>query len=128
MKTVSIRELQHEGVSKTIRAAQHEPVLIRKGDKPAAWIVSAEELARVAAPGQNNIYRGALQLIAVDLFDKGVLSMGQAARLAGLSLGEFFELCDRMQVPVLREPEGGIAAEVDTFERWLDSAQASTET
>ena len=40
-KTVSVGELGHGGASRAIRAAQREPVLVSKENRPAAWIVSA---------------------------------------------------------------------------------------
>lgn len=127
MKTVSVREMSHEGVSKIIRAAQQEPVLVRQRDRPAVWMVSAERLADLARgrTSEAGIYDHALEALAVHLFDQGVLSGGQAARLLGVPLGDFFLLCDRLQIPVLREPDGDVGAEVDAFERWLES-QATT--
>lgn len=84
MKTVTVRELSHEGASKVIRAAQSEPVLVSKNNQPAVWMISADAVARVAEqqPDDQGMYRSTLQVVAVDLFDHGVLSMGRAARLA----------------------------------------------
>jgi hypothetical protein len=48
-KTVSVADLGHGGASRAIRAAQQEPVLVSKENRPAAWIVSVERLAQVAA-------------------------------------------------------------------------------
>ncbi len=116
-KTVSVGELAHGGVSRAIRAAQQEPVLVSKENRPAAWIISAEKLAQVAAGGEESteIYRRALALLAVDLYQSGTLTLGQAARLAGMSLGDFIDLCGRLRVPVLWEPVEGIGAEVDAL-------------
>ncbi len=126
MKTVTVRELSHEGVSKAIRAAQTEPVLVSKNNEPAVWMVSADALARIATQqtGDQEIYRSTLQAVAVDLFNHDVLSMGRAAQLAGLPLGDFIDLCDRLHVPVLRESETSVAEEVDAFETWLAAVEA----
>jgi PHD/YefM family antitoxin component YafN of YafNO toxin-antitoxin module len=125
MKTVTVRELSREGVSKAIRAAQVEPVLVSKNNEPAVWMVSADALAHIAMQhtGDQEIYRSTLQAVAVDLFDHDVLSMGRAAQLAGLPLGDFIDLCDRLHVPVLRESETGVAEEVDAFETWLAAVE-----
>jgi predicted HTH domain antitoxin len=114
-----------KGVSKAIRASEDEPVLVRRGDKPAAWILSAKAIERAASRGdaQDDLYHRAVRLLAVDLFDRGVLSTGQAARLAGMPLADFVALCDRLEVPVLREGPEELVAEVDPFERWLQSIQ-----
>lgn len=124
-----IWELSHEGASKVIRTAETEPVLVSKNNEPAVWMVSAEALARVAEhrTGDQEIYRSALQVVAVDLFDRGMLSMGRAARLAGVPLGDFIDLCDRLHVPILREPDAGLVEEVGSFETWLASVQQSAD-
>jgi hypothetical protein len=48
-----------------------------------------------------------------------VLTLGQAARLAGLPLGDFIDLCGKLHVPMLWAPKGGIAAEVDALDSLL---------
>jgi hypothetical protein len=119
-KTFSVAELGHGGASRAIRTAEHEPVLVSKENRPAAWIVSAEKLAAVAAAfGRSDVYQQALALVAVDLYRDEVLTLGQAARLAGLPLGDFIDLCGKLHVPVLWEPKGGIAADVDALDSLL---------
>src|SRR6185312_10351039 len=92
-----------------------EPVLVSKENRPTAWIVSAKGLAELAeAQGvEPGVYARALELIAVDLYQQEVLTLGRAAKLAGLSLGAFIDLCAKLRVPVLWEPHAGLAAEVD---------------
>lgn len=92
-------------------------MLVSKENRPAAWIVSAEKLAQVAAARgvDATVYEQALEFIAVDLYREGTVTLGQAARLAGLRLGDFIDLCGRLQVPILWEPKAGIAAEVDAL-------------
>jgi predicted HTH domain antitoxin len=116
-KTVSVAELGHGGASQAIRQAQDEPVLVSKGNRPAAWIVSAEKLARVAAArgGEPEIYHRALELLAIDLYEREILTLGQAAKLAGMDLGDFIDLCGRLHVPILWEPDEGIASDVDAW-------------
>lgn len=126
MKTVSIKELSQGGASRVVREAESGPVLISKNNEPAAWLLSSKELAQVAAQtGASDVHRSALQLIAVRSFDSGALSMGRAGELAGISLVDFIELCERLHVPVLREPAEGVEREVDDFEAWLQSVRQS---
>ncbi len=78
-KTISVAELGHGGASRAIRAAQEQPVLVSKESRPAAWIVSAEKLARVvAARGAEpaEAYQRVLELIAVELYGSGSLTLG----------------------------------------------------
>ena len=120
-KSVSVAELSHGGASRAIRTAQDEPVLVSKENRPAAWIVSAERLAEVAAARgvPQDIYERALELIAVDLFRDDVLTLGQAATLAGMPLGDFVDLCGRLHVPVLSPPAGELAADVEALDALL---------
>jgi hypothetical protein len=107
---MSVAQLGHGGASRAIRDAQHQPVLVSKENRPAAWIVSAERLAEVASArgaGAAAGYEHALELIAVELYKCEVLSLGQAARMSGLDLGDFIDLCGRLRVPILWESDGG---------------------
>jgi hypothetical protein len=118
-KTISVADLGHGGASRAIREAQQEPVLVSKENRPAAWIVSAERLAQVAAArsAEPDVYQRALELIAVDLYRTETLTLGQAAKLAGMALGDFIDLCGRLDVPVLWESQRSIGAEVDALEK-----------
>jgi len=126
MKTLSVRDLSSKGASSAVAAAETEPVLITKHGEPAVWMVAARKLAALAAErgGEEQVYRRALELIAVDLFDREVLSLGQASRLVGIALSDFIDLCARLRVPVLREPEEGIEAELASFDAWLGGRES----
>lgn len=65
-------------------------------------------------------YQRGRELATLDLYDQGVISSGQAAASLDMTLQDFIALCDREGVAVLREPPGGIAAEVEAFGAWLD--------
>jgi hypothetical protein len=119
-KTVSVGQLGHGGASRAIRAAEDSPVLVSKENRPAAWLVSAEQIARVAAArGQEatDIYQRALELLAIEMYRDGTLTIGQGAKLAGLVLSDFIDLCGRLEVPVLWESSEGLGADVERLER-----------
>jgi hypothetical protein len=62
--------------------------------------------------------RPASEPLVVQLYRDEVLTLGQAAKLAGLPLGDFIDLCGTLRVPVLwPPPEGieGISAGVDVL-------------
>ena len=127
VKTLSVAQLAHGGASRAIREAQKEPVLVSKENRPSAWIVSAERLAQVAAAHgaeAADTYQQALALIAVELYREATLTLGQGAKLAGMALSDFIDLCGSLHVPILWEPDGGIAAEVERLEGLLPQAQA----
>lgn len=103
-KIVSVEELGHDRASRAIRQAEQEPVLVSKENRPAAWIVSAEQLAKVSISlGEESarIYHRVLALVAAEQYRQGVLSIEQAAKLAGLPLGDFIDLCSELRIPVL---------------------------
>ncbi|HLJ68488.1 MAG TPA: UPF0175 family protein [Chloroflexota bacterium] len=102
-------------------------MLIRRNDKPVAWIVSAEQLRRAAqhaSPDDPTFADRVLEIVAVNMFDQELLSLGQAARLSGMAIGDFIDLASRLGVAILRETAGGIATEVDKFDRWLQAHSA----
>lgn len=127
MKTLSVKDLAQEGVSRAIREAEGDPVLISKNNRPAVWMISASALGRAVAAmgGDPDLYRSALQVLSVKLFDGGMLSLGRAAELAGLPLTDFMDLCGALHVPVYRPPREGLDAEVRAFETWLHTTKGT---
>lgn len=127
-KTISVEQLDHGGASRAIREAQDEPVLVSEKDRPAAWIVSADRMAEVAAArgAESDAYERALELFAVKLYEHGGISLGRAAKLAGLGLHDFIDLCGRLGVSVIWEPED-VGAEADALEAFLQEAEANAE-
>jgi len=57
--------------------------------------------------------------VAIDLYRRGIISIGRAAEFAGIPLAEFIFLCGTLQIPVLREPPGGLEAELAGLEAAL---------
>jgi hypothetical protein len=127
MKAISVSDLAHGGASRAVREAQDEPVLISKENRPAAWIVSTSDVARAAeARGVGlEIYQQALELIALDLYQREVFTLGQAARLAGMTLGDFIDFCGALHVPVLWEPKDGLQSDVDALDAVLEYEEDS---
>ena len=118
VKTISIAELDKRGAADAIQDAEKAPVLISKENRPAAWIVSAERLAEVAAARDvsNGIHERALELLAVELYRDNVLTLGQGATMAGLSYDAFVDLCGRLHVPILWPSERNLQEEVSAME------------
>lgn len=55
--------------------------------------------------------------LAATLFDREQLSLGTAARLAGLSVSEMMEELGRRKIPVIRLAPGELADELAAFSR-----------
>lgn len=127
-KMISVAGLGHGGASRAIQEAQQEPVLVSKENRPVAWIISAERLAEVAAArgeAAGDAYQRALKLIAVELYREAILTLGQGAMLASMSLSDFIDLCGRLYVPILWEPERGLEAELEAAEAMADISRTS---
>jgi len=63
------------------------------------------QILQIQLPDFINIDTQEIQmLLASKLYEKGVLSVGQAAQMAGLSKRTFMELLGRFQVSVLNYP------------------------
>jgi predicted HTH domain antitoxin len=128
-KTFSVAQLGHGAASRAIREAQQTPVLVSKENRPAAWILSAEKLAQVAAargPETEDAYQQALALLAVELYREAILTLGQGAKLADMSLSDFIDLCGRLRVPILWESERGLEAEVEAAAAMADDSPSDS--
>jgi len=84
-------------------------------------------MAQAAATmsGAPDLYPTAVRVLAVKLFDDGVLSLGRAAELAGLPLTDFMELCSALHVPVYRTPRHGLDAEVAACDAWIRAGESA---
>lgn len=69
---------------------------------------------------REELARDARQLLAMRFYHKRLLSLGQAARLAGLERWRFIELLSENQVPVIDYSDAELAAEFATVDRLAD--------
>ncbi|QVL51318.1 MAG: UPF0175 family protein [Thiocapsa sp.] len=70
----------------------------------------------LAVPFDESLLRGGLAIaLATRLFDEETISLGQAARLAGMAVTEFMELLSRLKMPVARARRGELEQEIETF-------------
>lgn len=52
-------------------------------------------------------------LLAAKLYERGTLSLGQAAEFAGYSRRTFMEILDRYEVPIFDHPSEDLAGEIE---------------
>ncbi|PWH19832.1 MAG: hypothetical protein DDG58_04110 [Ardenticatenia bacterium] len=64
--------------------------------------------------------RDARQLLAMHFYQKRFLSLGKAARLAGLERWRFIELLSENRVPVIDYSDAELAAEFTAVDRLAD--------
>ena len=53
--------------------------------------------------------------IAIRMYEQEVISIGKAASIAGLSLGEFIDRLAALQIPVIRYPAEDLERELSEF-------------
>ena len=93
MKQVGIRELK-DNPTRAVRAARHEPVLITNRDDPEAMLLSVRDLGE----DEPDVRLG----LATSLFSGEALSLGRAARLAGVPIERFMEHLGSRGIPIFR--------------------------
>ncbi len=118
MKAVRVRDLK-DNPTKALRAARERPVLVLNRDEPEAMIVSMRDLG----PETENARLG----LARALYDADALSLGQAARLSGLTLEEFIEHLGARGISVFRLSPAELQRDIAVAEK-LRSHKVSSST
>jgi prevent-host-death family protein len=106
MQTCTIRELR-----------DHAGDLVRQAESGKLSVVTKHgQPVFVAVPFDEALLReGVAVALAAKLFDDEVISIGQAARLAGMSLLDFMEHLGRLRFPVGRPHPGELEEELQAF-------------
>lgn len=106
MQTFTIRDLR-DRTGELVRDAEAGKLsLVTKHGQPVF----------VAVPFDETLLKSGVNVaLAVKLFDEETISLGKAARLAGMSLSEFIDLLGSMQIPVVRYEPGELEKELDSF-------------
>ena len=112
MHTTNVRELK-KNPSRALRLARDGPVLVLKGNEPDALLVHLDKsLTETEA--------GVRPALAASLYGGGGVSLGKAARISGLSLGEFVEHLGSLGIEIVRQDET-TNTEADDVSAWLAS-------
>jgi predicted HTH domain antitoxin len=93
-----------------------EQVLAGTRDGSVALIVQDGEPVLMAVPMGANVDNATMRLeLAAALFDRGQISIGVAARIAGLALSEFIDELGRRRIPVIRTTAEDLERELAAF-------------
>ena len=107
MDTFTIRDLR-ERTGELIRDAEAGKLsIITKHGQPVFVAVPFDEAL---------LKEGVRVALAVKLFDDEVVSLGKAAKLAGMPQGEFINHLGALKIPVVRYGKDELAQEVAAFE------------
>ncbi len=113
MFATNVRNLK-KNPSLALRHAREEPVLILKGNEPDAVLLHLE---KTLSETEESL-RPALASV---LYRDGVMSLGAAAKLSGLSLSEFVEHLASLDIDVVRKDET-TEEETTDLDTWLQSS------
>lgn len=103
MQTYTVRDLR-----------EHTGDLIR-GAEAGNWAIVSKHGTPViiAAPfNQIALEHGVQVALAQKLFDDNVITLRQAAKMAGISLADFMALCTARKIPIVRLSADEFAAEL----------------
>jgi len=106
MQTFSVRELR-DHTADLVQAAESgkRSIVTRHGQPVVIAVPFDEELLR----------EGVALALATKLFDEEAISLGKAARLAGMSLPDFIDHLGRLHIPVARPRPGELEQELKPF-------------
>ena len=111
MHCVNVRQLKNNP-SEALRNATEGPVLVLKGDNPDALIL---HLDLGSAPEDADVRLA----LGAALFESGSLSLGRAARVASVSVGQMVSHLSRLGISIAEE---GGREELETLDEWLASS------
>ena len=112
MKTVDVRHLK-TNFSAVLRDARSEIVVVIDGGEPAAMLIGFEQLDETLDVA---LVR---QAIAVGLFKDHLISLSDAAKLAGEPVGAMLTRLASLGVPVADYDASALANEVKLGAAWL---------
>jgi predicted HTH domain antitoxin len=114
MNCVNVRQLKNNP-TEALRNAAKGPVLVLKGDRPEAVILHLE-------PGQTPDDPDLRLALATALFSAGALSLGRAARVAGVGVAELVSHLSRLGISVVQGEPADAESDLETLEEWLASS------
>lgn len=106
MGTISIEQLLKSPAKLIEEAESGQVAIVTKGGRPVLLAIPYDE--RLAKEG---VYVA----VAVRLYQNEVVSLGRAARIAGLSLSEFIDRLGALDIPVIRYLPEELARELAEF-------------
>ena len=115
MQVVNVRQLK-SNPSTALKSAKHDLVVVMNRDRPDALIIGFEQLTGVADMAHVR------QAVAVSLFKDRLLSLGNAAKMAGESLSVMLTRLTRLGIPVVDYDAATLAQEVADGAAWVKAA------
>ncbi len=110
MHAVNVHQLKNNP-SEALRKVKDAPVIVLKRDRPAAIMLNLDDEALLSQPDVK-------LALATELFRCGHLSLGRAARLAGMAIVDFMHHLSARGIPVIRGTAGQAKADLEALKKW----------
>ncbi len=110
MKTVNIRQLKNNP-SDALRMARRQPVVVMNRDQPEAVLFHLDDEGLLGEPGVR-------LALATALYKSESLSLGRAARVAGIPLEAFITEMGRAGIPVVRANARTLREDLKNLKAW----------
>ena len=117
MKALSIRDLKNNPSAALREAQVDDLVVLMNRQQPQALLV---DIARLEVAD----LAGVKFALAVALFRQGQISLGYAARVAGLSVSAMIERLGRMGIPIVNIDDRELDHELSAFDTWQGAPSA----
>jgi predicted HTH domain antitoxin len=114
MHAVNVHQLKNNP-SEALRKAKDAPVIVMKGDHPAALMLSLDDQDLLEHPDVR-------LALATELFKCGHLSLGRAARVANKPLVDFMKHLSSRGIPVIRGKAREVREDLKTSDKWRASS------
>ena len=112
MYATNVRELK-KNPSLALRQAKESPVLILKGNQPDSVLLHLD------GPLSESVEE-ARPAIAAGLYRDGLVSLGKASRISGLTMSEFIQHLSSLNIDIVRYDET-VEKETQDVSQWLSS-------
>lgn len=110
MRAVNVRQLKNNP-SEALRMARKHPVVVMNRDQPEAVLFHLDDEGLLGEPGVR-------LALATALYKSESLSIGRAARVAGMPLEAFMTEMGRAGIPVIRGNARTLRDDLKNLEAW----------
>ena len=112
MRTVAIRDLKNNPSSMTKYLENNESVFITKHSKPIGITIPLND---------DTLSIGVKNLVAIDQYRQGHISLGKMAELLSISKSEAMRLADRLGIDWMGYDEAELSAQLSTARKHAKS-------
>jgi len=110
VKTVNVRQLKNNP-SDALRMARKAPVVVMNRDQPEAVLFHLDDEGLLGEPGVR-------LALATALYKSGSVSLGTAAKVAGMPLESFMVEMGRAGIPVIRGNARTVREDLANLKAW----------